>query len=94
MRNIFILIVIIAAVIYGLYYVRNSDLPGERESPVMKDFKRACSACHTLEVALSKSKSREEWMATVERMIKKGAQVSPDQEKEIVNCLFENQFIK
>ena len=42
-----------------------------------------CTVCHTRERIDMAQKSREEWAATVDRMIGNGAQLSPE-EREIV----------
>lgn len=44
---------------------------------------KACSKCHGLKKVEKANKNLSQWETTLDRMIKKGAQVSP-QEKEVV----------
>jgi len=47
----------------------------------------ACSECHGLDQVVSNPMSSEKWRATVNKMVKKGASVSPDQIDMVVEYL-------
>lgn len=46
-----------------------------------------CSVCHKTEIPKNARKSRAEWDSTVERMIAKGAKLSPEEKKVLVRYL-------
>jgi mono/diheme cytochrome c family protein len=46
-----------------------------------------CTACHSLSRITSAQKSADQWKVTVDRMIGKGAQLSPAEEQTLVNYL-------
>lgn len=48
-----------------------------------------CTQCHGLERATSKSKTRDGWLATVDRMIGKGAAINSDEKEVLVDYLAE-----
>ena len=43
--------------------------------------------CHLLNFILSKNKTREEWSATIDRMIQKGAKINPEEKESIIEWL-------
>ena len=45
--------------------------------------------CHDLERTTGKSKTRDEWLATVDRMIEKGAGINAEEKEVLVNHLAE-----
>jgi competence protein ComEA len=47
----------------------------------------ACTDCHGLDQVVQSGKSREEWRATVNRMVKKGASLTPEQIDTVVDYL-------
>jgi cytochrome c5 len=46
-----------------------------------------CSVCHKTEIPKSARKSRSEWNKTVDRMIARGAKLSPEEKKILVRYL-------
>jgi len=48
-----------------------------------------CTQCHNLERSTSKSKTRDEWLATVDRMIGKGAAINAEEKEVLVEYLAE-----
>jgi competence protein ComEA len=47
----------------------------------------ACADCHGLDTVVNNPMSSEQWRATVEKMVKRGASVSPEQIDEVVDYL-------
>lgn len=48
-----------------------------------------CTTCHGLEQIAQAKKSKEEWQATVEHMVEKGANLSLAEQEEVVRYLSE-----
>ena len=48
-----------------------------------------CTQCHDVERTTGKSKTRDEWLATVDRMIEKGAGINAEEKEVLVNHLAE-----
>ncbi len=48
---------------------------------------KACSACHGIKKVESAKKSAAEWEVTLERMIKKGAKVKPEEREAVLKYL-------
>ena len=48
-----------------------------------------CTQCHNLERSTSKSKTRDEWLATVDRMIGKGTAINAEEKEVLVDYLAE-----
>jgi len=48
-----------------------------------------CTQCHNLERSTSKSKTRDEWLATVDRMVGKGAAINAEEKEVLVDYLAE-----
>ena len=46
-----------------------------------------CTSCHSLQRAVSRGGNATQWKATVDNMIKQGAQLNADEEKALVNYL-------
>jgi cytochrome c5 len=46
-----------------------------------------CTACHNLQRAVSRGGNATQWKATVDNMIRQGAQLSADEETALVNYL-------
>ena len=49
-----------------------------------------CSVCHSLTRVTSAQKTTDQWKTTVDRMISKGAQLSPAEEQTLINYLAQN----
>ncbi len=47
----------------------------------------ACSKCHSIKRVESASKNASEWEATLDRMIKKGAKVTPEERDAVLKYL-------
>ncbi|HQK99218.1 MAG TPA: hypothetical protein PK090_00525 [Smithellaceae bacterium] len=48
---------------------------------------QACAKCHNTKRVYSAKKTPDQWEQTLDRMIKKGAAVSPDQRKAVLDFL-------
>lgn len=48
---------------------------------------KACSSCHGIKKVESAAKSVAQWEATLERMIKKGAKVKPEEKEAVLKYL-------
>ena len=48
-----------------------------------------CTQCHNLERSTGKSKTRDEWLATVDRMVGKGAAINAEEKEVLVDYLAE-----
>ena len=51
---------------------------------------RTCTACHSVDTVTSQRLSQSGWQATVENMITRGAQATPDEQTQIVDYLAKN----
>jgi len=49
-----------------------------------------CSVCHSLDRVTSAHKTADEWKTTVDRMIRHGAHLSPQEEQTLVEYLAQN----
>ncbi len=49
-----------------------------------------CADCHNLDRVRTAKKSEEAWRTTVERMIQKGARLSPEEKEVVIKYLAEN----
>lgn len=56
---------------------------GDDSAKAKADFERACTTCHFADVALSKTKTKDEWKATAQRMRVKGAALSHDEAERV-----------
>jgi len=64
-----------------------STLP---DGEAKKTIEAACSRCHALEVVTTKHWSREEWGASVNAMVQKGATLSVSQTTSVIEYLSRN----
>ena len=49
-----------------------------------------CSVCHPVSVVSTNSYTADQWKSLVDQMIQRGAQLTPDEETEVVNFLAAN----
>ena len=49
-----------------------------------------CSVCHSLDRVTSAHKTADQWKISVDRMINRGAQLSPEEEQTLINYLAQN----
>ena len=75
---------IIALAIATSAFGQDVVLPDGRAKAIVQ---AACSECHGLDQVVSNPMSSEKWRATVNKMVKKGASVSPDQIDMVVEYL-------
>lgn len=61
--------------------------PAEEKDPGAALFKSKCSTCHAVSRPLGKTKDREGWTTTVERMRSKGCQLTDQEAGAIVDHL-------
>jgi len=59
------------------------DPEGDNDAQMEALISEKIGDCHLLNFILSKNKTREEWSATIDRMIQKGAKINAE-EKEII----------
>src|SRR5579863_8365412 len=77
-------VLVLALIIAGSVLGQDIVLPDGKAKDVVQN---ACSECHGLDQVVSNPMSPEKWRATVEKMVKKGASVSPDQIDMVVEYL-------
>lgn len=72
----------------------SSPTPGSAANgagmPGKQVFQDVCGSCHDLTVSTDQTKSREDWQATVSRMVNSGAPLSDEQAAEVVDYLAKN----
>jgi hypothetical protein len=49
-----------------------------------------CTACHSLERVISAHKTGDEWKITVDRMMNRGVQLTPQEEQALITYLAQN----
>ena len=77
-------ILFLALAIAGSAFAQDVVLPDGKAKSIVQS---ACSECHGLDQVVSSQMSAEKWKTTVEKMIKKGASVTPDQIDTVVEYL-------
>ena len=83
-QKLVIVLILITLYLTTAIFAHALQLPeGEGKEKV----RSICGLCHGLDMVTSQRLSREGWNATVERMIKWGAPVQPEDKKVIVNYL-------
>ena len=84
--------VIVALIFIGFLLI----IPAQSQSESMPEgegkalVSGTCTGCHSLDMVLMQSKNHGEWEETLQVMISRGAQISPDQQAAIVNYLAEH----
>jgi len=63
------------------------DLEGENDAQMEALISEKIGDCHLLNFILSKNKTREEWSATIDRMIQKGAKINAEEKESIIEWL-------
>lgn len=79
-----------AAIISALFFVAPVSFASPGESQGKAVFEKKCGSCHGLDKARSKKKNEKEWLATVERMKKKGASLNDEETSAVVEYLAKN----
>ena len=74
----------LACLFAGAAYAQDIVLPDGKAKPIVEN---ACAECHGLDQVVSSGMSADDWRKTVNRMIKKGASVTPDQVDAVVDYL-------
>ena len=81
------------AIVVSLLALAPAVVPAIAQDVVLPDGKgkdivqQACADCHGLEQIVNNPMSAEKWRTTVEKMVKKGASVSPEQLDIVVDYL-------
>lgn len=88
MNRIFCFPIAVAVLVTAVACTRESGGGQEATAKAKADFERACGACHSLDVPLSKSKTLDGWKETVHRMRIKGAAVSEKDGDAIAGYLY------
>jgi cytochrome c5 len=82
--TLFLFVLSLAAPVLGQATEGAGALP---EGPAKGLVASTCSRCHALSVVTSRQKSTSEWGSTVDDMISRGAQITSDETKSIVQYL-------
>lgn len=53
-----------------------------------------CSKCHSVKVVYEKKRSKKEWRKLVSGMKRRGLKLTPEEEKEVFDALFENYSVE
>lgn len=67
---------------------------GEKVPDVKADFEKICSACHSADIPLARTKTLEGWRQTVNRMKAKGMEIPDAKASEIAEYLFSIRGVK
>src|SRR4051812_35286865 len=73
-----------AVVLAGSVPAQDVVLPDGKAKMLIQN---TCSECHGLETVVSASMTSEKWRETVNKMVKKGATLSPDEIETVVEYL-------
>jgi len=66
---------------------KEQGLPADLDSKALTE--ERCTKCHTLERVEAASKTSEEWITSVERMVGKGAELDEAEQKAVIEYLSE-----
>jgi hypothetical protein len=66
------------------------DAPVPPPSPALDLINQRCSGCHTPATVLSQHKSADDWAATVQLMVDRGAELNPAEQDSVTNYLAKN----
>lgn len=61
---------------------------GEKVPAVKAEFEKLCSSCHSVDIVLSRNKTLDGWRQTVDRMRKKGMEITDAKASEVAEYLF------
>ncbi|MEP7006898.1 MAG: hypothetical protein ABI810_13015 [Sphingomonas bacterium] len=64
--------------------------PAPPPGPGLAIVNEKCSGCHTAASVLTQHRSPEDWAATVQLMVDRGADLSPDEANVVIGYLAEN----
>lgn len=64
--------------------------PAPPPGPGLTIINEKCSGCHTTASVFSQRRSPDDWAATVQLMVDRGADLSPDDENVVIGYLAEN----
>jgi cytochrome c5 len=94
-----IAIIVVSLVLLGAFLAACGETPQETTTPVTEQEPTAldgqslveerCTECHGLGTATGASKTEEEWRATVERMVGKGANLDAEEQQAVIQYLAE-----
>ena len=65
-------------------------LPAPPPGPGLAIVNAKCSACHTTATVFSQHRSPDDWAATVQLMVDRGADLSPDESSVVIGYLAAN----
>ena len=77
-------LLISASLFAAIVYAQDVVLPDGKAKSIVEN---ACAECHGLDQVVSSGMSADDWRKTVNRMVKKGASVTPDQIDSVVEYL-------
>src|SRR4051812_45999851 len=72
------------ALLIGTAAAQDVVLPDGKAKNLVQN---SCSECHGLDQVVSNTMSREDWQATVKRMVRRGATLSPAEVDSVVDYL-------
>jgi hypothetical protein len=58
--------------------------------PALDLINKDCSGCHTTATVFSQRKSADDWAATVQLMVDRGAELKPDEQDAVIGYLTKN----
>jgi len=65
-------------------------MPAPPAGPGLAIINAKCSACHTTATVFSQHRSPDDWAATVQLMVDRGADLSPDESSVVIGYLAQN----
>jgi len=65
-------------------------IPAQPAGPGLAIINAKCSACHTTATVFSQRRSPDDWAATVQLMVDRGADLSPDESSVVIGYLAQN----
>jgi mono/diheme cytochrome c family protein len=65
-------------------------IPAPPAGPGLAIINAKCSACHTTATVFSQHRSPDDWAATVQLMVDRGADLSPDESSVVIGYLAQN----
>ena len=79
-----------AGAIFGLTCALAGHAQSLPEGPGSSLVQRTCTVCHSISTVTSVHLNQAGWQATVENMVSRGAQATPDEQSQIVDYLAKN----
>jgi hypothetical protein len=81
---------LIGGFVLAIYGAPAAGQPVAGGSPAAAVTARICSSCHTMQIVMDTPKDYDAWHDTVQSMINRGAQGTPEEFEQVMQFLFEN----